>query len=297
MSTHRHRVIPWLAYPGGMVSAFLVYALVDTLSVSVGISAYAAVVFGAAVVTVLEFVIPYDRAWQPDRRDVKNDLLFMVTVQMVLPGILTLLAGVSLVRYLRVAEWPITLWPHELPLAVQVALMLLAAEFFRYWLHIAAHNTKLLWRFHSVHHSPHKLYWLNVGRFHPMEKAVQYMLDMLPFVLVGVSEVVLALYFVFYAVNGFFQHSNVDARYGLLNYVVSGAELHRWHHSKLIEESNRNYGNNLILWDLVFGSWFLPRDRRVGDLGLINRSYPLDFASQMKTPFVPGLDKENPSDS
>ena len=63
MSTHRHRVIPWLAYPGGMVSAFLVYALVDTLGVSVGISAYAAVVFGAAVVTVLEFVIPYDRSW------------------------------------------------------------------------------------------------------------------------------------------------------------------------------------------------------------------------------------------
>jgi len=31
-----------------------------------------------------------------------------------------------------------------------------------------------------VHHYPHKLYWLNVGRFHPIEKALQYMLDMLP---------------------------------------------------------------------------------------------------------------------
>ena len=103
MSTHRHRVIPWLAYPGGMVSAFLVYALVDTLGVSVTLSAYAAVVFGVAAVTLLEFVIPYDRAWQPDRGDVKNDLLFMVTVQMVLPPILTLLAGVSLVRVLRAA--------------------------------------------------------------------------------------------------------------------------------------------------------------------------------------------------
>ena len=73
--------------------------------------------------------------------------------------------------------------------------------------------------------------------------------------------------------------------------------LHRWHHSKLIEESNRNYGNNLIVWDLLFGSWFLPKDRRVGDLGLINRNYPLDFASQMKTPFISGLDKESSSDS
>ncbi|MCH7473892.1 MAG: sterol desaturase family protein [Gemmatimonadetes bacterium] len=297
MSTLKSQVMPWLAYPGAMVSAFLVYALLGTQGVSVLVSSYAAVVFGAVAVTVLEFVIPYDRAWQPNRKDVKNDLLFMVTVQMALPPLLGLLASVSLVRYLRAEEWPITLWPHELPLAVQVALMLLVAEFFRYWLHIAAHNTKLLWRFHAVHHSPHKLYWLNVGRFHPIEKAFQFMLDMLPFILVGVSAPVIALYFIFYAVNGFFQHSNVDARYGVLNYVVSGAELHRWHHSKLIEESNRNYGNNLIVWDLVFGSWFLPRDRRVGDLGLINRSYPLDFASQMKTPFTPGLDKEYPSDS
>jgi len=265
-----------------MVSAFLVYALVDALGISVAISAYVAVVFGAGVVTVLEFVIPYDRSWQPDRRDVKNDLIFMVTVQMVLPQILTLLVGIGLIKYLRATEWPIALWPHELPLVGQVALMLLVAELFRYWLHVASHNTNFLWRFHAVHHSPHKLYWLNVGHSHPVEKAVQYMLDMLPFILVGVSETVLALYFVFYAVNGFFQHSNVDARYGVLNYVVSGAELHRWHHSKRIEESNRNYGNNLILWDLIFGSWFLPRDRRVGELGLMNRSYPLDFTSQAR---------------
>ncbi len=78
MTTHKHRVIPWLAYPGAMVSAFLVYALLDAQSVSVMVSAYVAVVFGAAAVTLLEFIIPYDRAWQPDRGDVKNDLLFMV---------------------------------------------------------------------------------------------------------------------------------------------------------------------------------------------------------------------------
>ena len=295
MKILKRDALSWLAYPGAMVTSFSIYALLYAQGASVVFSSYAAVVFGAAAVTLLEFVIPYDSGWQPDRSDVRNDLLFMLIVQMILPQMLTLLAGVSLVRYLSTSGWPVAIWPHDLPLAAQVGLMLLAAEFFRYWLHVAAHNTKL-WRLHAVHHSPHKLYWLNVGRFHPIEKALQYMLDMLPFILIGVSEAVLALYFVFYAVNGFFQHSNVDAKHGLLNYVVSSAELHRWHHSKLIHESNRNYGNNLILWDLLFGSWFLPRDRRVGDLGLINRDYPLDFESQMKTPFAAGLDKQTPSD-
>ena len=291
MKALRSHVLPWMAYPGGMVASFFVYALLDGQGAPVVVSAYVAVVLGAAAVTALEFVIPYDAAWQPDASDVKNDLLFMVTVQMVLPQTLTLLAGVGMVRYLSASNWPVAIWPHNLPLAVQVGLMLLVAEFFRYWLHVAAHNTELLWRLHAVHHSQHKLYWLNVGRFHPIEKALQYTLDLLPFILIGVNEAVLALYFVFYGVNGFFQHSNINARYGLLNYIVSGAELHRWHHSKLAEESNRNYGNNLILWDLVFRSWFLPKDRRVTDLGLINRSYPLGFGAQMMTPFAPGLDK------
>ena len=291
MPDHNRLFLSWLAYPGSMLLAFSIYLALVSFGVPVIVGAYAAVAFGASMVTLLEHVIPYDRSWRPNKSDLKNDALYLVTVQMVLPQILTLFFGITLVRYLQTVDLQVTrLWPSQLPLAVQVALMLLVAEFLRYWLHIAAHNTKLLWRLHAVHHSPHKLYWLNVGRFHPLEKALQYLLDALPFIIVGVSEQVLALYLVFYAVNGFFQHSNVDARYGVLNYVVSGAELHRWHHSKLMHESNRNYGNNLIVWDLLFGSWFLPTDRRVGDLGLINRDYPLSFLEQLKAPLTPGLD-------
>ena len=124
-----------------------------------------------------------------------------------------------------------------------------------------------MWRLHAVHHSPQLLYWFNVGRFHPIEKAVQYAFDTLPFALLGVSHEVLAAYFVFYALNGFYQHSNCRVRLGPLNYVVSGPELHRWHHSKLVHESNNNFGNNLIVWDVVFGTRFLPKDREVGELG------------------------------
>jgi sterol desaturase/sphingolipid hydroxylase (fatty acid hydroxylase superfamily) len=296
MAEHNRRYLPWIAYPGTMVLAFVGHTALLYAGLPVTASAYVAVVFGAALVTLFEFVIPYDRTWRPKKQDVENDLLFMVAVQMVLPPVLTLFFGVTLLRYLQTMHLPTTqLWPHDLPIVLQVVLMLLVAEFSRYWLHVAAHNTKLLWWFHTVHHSVHKLYWLNVGRFHPFEKAVQYLVDALPFIVVGVSEEVLAGYLIFYAVNGFFQHSNVDARYGILNYVVSGAELHRWHHSKLTQESNHNYGNNLIVWDLVFGSWFLPTDRRVGDLGLYNRRYPLDFLSQMATPFTPGLDKQDAS--
>ena len=291
-------VLAWGVYPATMVGAFVVNAQLLSVGLPILVAAYASAALAASAVTFFEFVIPYDKAWQPRWADVKNDLLFMVTVQMVLPQLLGLLLALTLLGYLESLALPMAqLWPRESPLFLQVILMLLVAELLRYPLHVAAHNTKTLWRLHAVHHSPKRLYWLNVGRFHPAEKALQYTLDTLPFILCGVGAEVVALYFIFYAVNGFYQHSNVDVRYGPLNYVVSGPELHRWHHSKLIDESNRNYGNNLILWDLVFGTWFLPKHARVGDLGLLNRDYPLGFVDQTTTPLTPGLDKKPPPDA
>jgi sterol desaturase/sphingolipid hydroxylase (fatty acid hydroxylase superfamily) len=285
------RVLSWAAYPLTMAGAFVLNAALLSSGLSIFTAADVAVAFAVGAVMFFEFIIPYDRAWQPQWADVKNDLAFMIAVQLVLPLLVGLFLTLTLLEHF---EPMAQVWPSTLPLALQLVLMLLLAELLRYPLHFAAHNTKTLWRLHAVHHSPKKLYWLNVGRFHPLEKTLQYALDTLPFILVGVGAEVVSLYFIFYAVNGFYQHSNVDVRYGPLNYLVSGPELHRWHHSKLVHESNRNYGNNLIVWDLLFGTWFFPKHARVGDLGLMNRSYPSHFLGQMVAPLTPGLDKKPP---
>lgn len=255
-------------------------------------AAYVPVMLGALTVNLLERKFPHQPQWQPDRYDWGNDLVFMLLVQVLLPRFLSFFIAVTLLAALQ--QYGMVLegfWPHQWPIAVQALLMLLAADLLRYWLHRAAHEWPPLWRLHAVHHSPKKLYWLNVGRFHPLDKSLQYLLDALPFIVLGVSAEVLALYFVFYAINGFFQHCNIELRLGALNYLISGPELHRWHHSKIIAESNNNYGNNLIIWDIAFGTRFLPDDKQVEELGLINRSYPTSFWTQMKTPFIKGLDK------
>ena len=217
----------------------------------------------------------------------------MVVVQVILPRILSFFVAITISEYIKSKGLtPAEYWPHHFLPIVQAFLMVLFADFFRYWFHRASHEWYSLWRLHAVHHSPHKLYWINVGRFHPIDKALQFLFDSLPFIIVGVSEEVLAIYFVFYAINGFFQHCNIDLKLGFLNYIISGPELHRWHHSFIIEEANKNYGNNLIIWDLLFGTWFLPTDREIEELGLKNRQYPLDFANQMRTPFIKGIDQD-----
>ena len=255
------------------------------------VASLAVVAAGGAVITLHEVALPYRREWQPPAKTVGADALFMATVQGALPYALSITLVVALAASLRSGGLTVEgLWPHDLPIVAQACMMLLGADLLRYWLHRGFHHFTPMWRLHAVHHSPQLLYWFNVGRFHPIEKAVQYAFDTLPFALLGVSHEVLAAYFVFYALNGFYQHSNCRVRLGPLNYVVSGPELHRWHHSKLVHESNNNFGNNLIVWDVVFGTRFLPKDREVGELGLQDRAYPTGFFPQMRSPFIRGLE-------
>lgn len=281
-----------VTYPAVILGAFILWQATVAAGLPVTVAAYVGVAAGAVAIIVLEQLRPYRRPWQPDRHAIVTDATFLVLVQMLLPVLLSASALFALAAVGR--DWDATVrtwWPHDWPIVAQVVVMLLVADALRYWMHRAFHRWPSLWQFHAVHHSPHRLYWLNVGRFHPLEKAVQLAVDSLPFVLLGVSDSVLAAYFVFYAVNGFFQHSNCRVRLGPLNYLISGPELHRWHHSTVIAESDNNYGNNLIIWDLLFGTRFLPAGAEVGDLGLLNRDYPDAFLDQLRSPFQPGLDK------
>ena len=121
---------------------------------------------------------------------------------------------------------------------------------------------------------------MNVGRFHPLDKTIQFLGDSLPFLLLGVGPEVIAAYFVFYAVNGFYQHSNADVRLGFLNWIVAGPELHRWHHSTIISEGHANYGNNLIIWDTFFGTRLLPKERTVSEVGIGNKKWSRRVAGE-----------------
>lgn len=281
-----------VSYPVIIGMAFVIYFVGNDLGLSPILAAYVALIAGAASIMLHERILPYRRAWTPGSRDVSNDAAYMLLVQAVLPYLLSIslvVWGSAILASHGLKETH--LWPHQWPVVVQVCLMLLCADFARYWMHRAFHKFEWLWQFHAVHHSPHKLYWLNVGRFHPIEKSIQFCVDALPFALLGVSQDVLAAYLIFYGINGFFQHSNCLIRLGPLNFVVSGPELHRWHHSVLPAESDNNFGNNLIIWDLLFGSRFLPAGRDVGELGLLNRTYPTGLVKQLSTPFSRGLDK------
>lgn len=280
------RWAPAVIYPTVMVGAYGSFVLLQRAGVSLVFSTYLPIVATALIVMWLESLFPHRLDWRPPVDEVATDLAFMLIVQLALPPFVSVAFMLALVEPARALDLSIrSFWPHAWPIWTQVVLMVLAVDLLRYWLHRFAHENDTLWRLHSVHHSVQQLYWLNTARFHPVEKALQMSLDSLPFVLMGVDARVLSLYYLSYATNGFFQHCNIRLRYGFLNYIVGSAETHRWHHSREPREANANYGNTVIVWDLLFGTWFLPRDRETAALGLHDSSYPKSFVKLLLAPF------------
>ncbi len=241
-----------------------------------------------AVVAVLEHVYPHHRSWNRPRRDVRVDATHSITIALLvaLATPFVLAGGVAVGGWLS-SEIGIGFWPTHWPLLAQTALALVVGELPGYWVHRFEHQWDGLWRFHAVHHSAPRLYWLNAGRFHPIDTLLTFVPSYGLLVVLGCGIETLALFTLITAVHGIFQHANLQLRLGPLNHFFSMAELHRWHHSKTVDEANHNYGQTVIVWDTLFGTRFLPADREPPEeIGIPNLpSFPMTWWAQIRSPF------------
>jgi sterol desaturase/sphingolipid hydroxylase (fatty acid hydroxylase superfamily) len=241
------------------------------------------------IVAIVERVVTYEAQWNRARGDVGPDLMHLLVSNVgvsALSDLLVLPLGLALAVSLSESLGH-GLWPTRWPLVAQGVLAVVIAELPYYWFHRLSHEVEFLWRFHSVHHSAPRLYWLNAVRFHPVDAFLGYVVQVIPLVLLGAGPEVLAWHAIFLGVHGPFQHSNIDLKLGPLNWIFSMSELHRWHHSTKVDEGNTNYGGNLIVWDVVFGTRYLPKDRRPSaEIGVGGMpQFPTGYLGQLAVPF------------
>ncbi|MBD78658.1 MAG: hypothetical protein CL840_07050 [Crocinitomicaceae bacterium] len=170
-------------------------------------------------------------------------------------------------------------------LLLNAAMVLIVCEFFYYWVHRLSHTIPTLWKLHSVHHGAPRVYWANSGRFHFLDALLGAFAYMLPIFILGVPMEVSIVVISILAITGFMEHTNIDFRTGILNYLFNTAEHHRWHHSEVLDESNKNFGKVLIVWDLIFGTYYLPNNKEVQEVGIKDEKVPVSFIGQLKYPF------------
>lgn len=245
-----------------------------------------AYVFLIASLLYLEQKMPHEKSWnESDGQfwpNIFHTLSSKGTVQglFVFGGILGLYSIIT-----PIADPGYGIWPREWPLLAQVFLGLITAEFGLYWAHRIAHTFHPIWRFHAVHHSVTRLWIVNTGRFHFIDSVISIIMAMVILIALGApSEVVKWVSFTT-AFIGMLTHCNVEMRFGFLSHIFNTPELHRWHHSTDLREGNKNYGENLMIWDLLFGTWFNENRRPPVNIGIKEKDMPPTFGKQLLWPF------------
>lgn len=233
-----------------------------------------------------EYFATYRELWKKDKGELWSDI---ISTLVILP--LGSKTGELLIPVLL--YYPIALFAEQqvffnysktFPLWAEVLVALFLSELFYYWVHRFLHEKAVLWRFHSIHHGAKRVYWANAGRFHVLEAIFSGFFYALPLVVLSVSPETVLIILCISLTTGFLEHTNIDLRGGWLNYVFNTAELHRFHHSKMVEESNTNYGKALVLWDMVFGTYLNPGTRQVKEVGA-SEEVPADIGRQFLFPF------------
>jgi len=258
-------------------------------SANEGVWLLTAVLGGYPLIALLERWLPYRREWNRSHGDVRADLMHIFfSGQPVNLLFQATLLGVSV----EAGEWlaaraGVPLWPRSAPLAAKLALAIAVAELGHWAFHRLGHESRLVWRVHATHHSAHRLYWLNATRFSWLDLFALISMQSVPLLLLGIDRDTWLAYVLFSGVYGQVQHANLDLRTGPLDFVFSTPALHRWHHSTIPREGNTNYGAIFSLWDLLFGTFFRPRDRAfTGPVGIGPLpKFPQGWLAQQLSPF------------
>jgi sterol desaturase/sphingolipid hydroxylase (fatty acid hydroxylase superfamily) len=173
-----------------------------------------------------------------------------------------------------------------MPWLATCALLLLAMTFVAYWVHRAMHRAPLLWRVHRVHHADTEVDVSTSLRNHPLELAVSLPASAGVILLLGppVSAVVAVQTAIFAAT--LWQHAAVALPHRLdrmLARVLVTPRVHRLHHHPDRSTHDSNYGEILIIWDLLFGTF--NREEHRGPVGLVGqRARPNVLIDQICSP-------------
>lgn len=167
---------------------------------------------------------------------------------------------------------------------VQIIEVIFFSDLLIYWGHRFQHKYDILWRFHRVHHTAETVDYIAAFREHPLDNIYTRGLETLPAVVLGFDLNQIAGYITFRGLWALFIHSNVNIRLGVIEIIFGSPHLHHWHH-ELELQGKCNYANLSPLMDLLFGSYYNPKNipKKFGISEKINHSY----FRQILDPLIP----------
>lgn len=197
----------------------------------------------------------------------------------------------------------------EFPSAVAVGVAcIVILDMLIYAQHVAFHKIRPLWRLHLMHHTDLDLDVTSGARFHPVEILLSMLIKSIAVIALGAPAWSVVVFEMLLNATAMFNHSNVRMPEWLdhaLRLIVVTPDMHRVHHSVLLNETDSNYGFNLPWWDRIFGTYIaqprmghdgmkigMANFRDMGRLGLMS-IIALPFVARGEEIYKPATKKES----
>lgn len=167
------------------------------------------------------------------------------------------LMGIKLAFIAADHEWGI-LTLFNMPDLLKGIIAIIVLDLIVYLQHVMFHMLPLLWRMHKMHHADIDIDLTTGTRFHPFEMLISLGIKMMSIAALGAPPWSVVVFEILLNATSMFNHANAYLPFGLdriIRLLVVTPDMHRVHHSVIINETNSNYGFNLPWWDRLFGTY------------------------------------------
>jgi sterol desaturase/sphingolipid hydroxylase (fatty acid hydroxylase superfamily) len=196
-----------------------------------------------------KLIAPVGRRWSRHGLIMVVTALFTVSVCRVGPVIMALAVAKS--RYgLLNKPW--------LPYPLRFILAVLLLDLVTYTMHWSYHAVPILWRVHHVHHSDPDFDVSTAGRAHPLEVSLLQGANLAAVALLAAPPAAVLTVELLSVAQTVISHANASLPSWLekpMRWFFITPDLHRIHHSEVMEEQWTNYGDIFPWWDYLFRTY------------------------------------------
>ena len=209
---------------------------------------------GAPIILALIFIEALISNLQKASYYKKEDSL--CTVGLLTGNILMVFAvkGLTLALHFYLYQFRLFDLASMIPLWAMWALTFILIDLVFYIYHRISHRSRFLWAIHMSHHSSEEMNFAVSFRqawLGPVSKIPFFIL--LP--LIGLDPTIIAVAGVISTLWGIFGHTQAIGKLGPIEWIFNTPSHHRVHHGANEQYIDKNYGNLLIIWDRMFGTF------------------------------------------
>lgn len=172
------------------------------------------------------------------------------------------------------------------PWVTGALILFLARSLSNYALHRLSHAVPWLWRFHRVHHSDVHCDLSTSFRSHPIEALYAFPAAILITAAVGPRIEQLILVETLLLTISMWEHGEIRPLPAIepwLGLLFPTPQQHRLHHSADLRHFDCNFGDGLILWDRLFGTYLAPQP--LDTFGISDCPDGINWRALMTQPF------------